>query len=1694
MLGSVNLGKTVIHKEISCVIYSTPPRTNHASLKQGKAASHVAKSLVFLAVSAALSGAAIASPSGGHTLNLTKYQNPGSVLQNFDQSYTAGEKSDEETVAKEAEGIVGMLVGTDDIMVKPSASAENFSASLTLNRNNVPASAYTVLVNRAPVTFTGSSTTISMTSVDGDAQADEDPDDAGSALLIHGERGDLDGSFHAADTTLVSFGTDTTTLKTTMKGAKAGSTNVLHLEGNSAVAFTGKTVNISAYTKSDAVAGAEHRGETPATGIGIVLEAYTGKDSAKTADTANIRTGKDTTLNISVTGTGTTTPTTDNIFQEGGAAFLSGIYAEGGELYAQGDVNIDVKAKGGTAIGTMLYARALDHSDLSKLNDKTWEFTDFGKTVSYDHTSTFEKSLTLYVHSDTGRAVGMILAGTCCNLEGINGKWEDEDGYTDNRTPNATTKVTVNDLTVNVMKGDANKFASDGILMVGTRVGGATELAVNGNATILADNALRTEYWVNDGVVGDGAVNAKVTVGENASLTLNGNVSGYAGDFVQNGGTVTVNAKDGKFFGGAVEVLGGKLMAENADWNVTKQSVLNGDVTLGNVSAQGNLLQVKGGKFAAKSLHLTSSTIENDADFTLFGNDDNESVLDSSTLKVKNLTLDGRNGKGIDDGAFIDVHEDSKLIVTGDLTLTDKTLLSGSAKTVHAQNLFLENGSWYYDQDLNETREFQVSDGVLVLRGGQLITSVDGKETDSTDKAARIESLLLKKSADAVFSDPVAAYIEAGTYDFKKGVTIADNGSEMRIKGDNTVVNIGALAVNGGNFVIGVDGDKVSDKPLVTVKTISIADGAKMELINGTLSTTTDQIFTNALAADGKTIDAGAQLYAGGEYDKLALTGGTLAFSDAFYNVLYAQSAANTLNEKSTTTLVFNGKRVDAPQGTVDIDKIGDSTDVVESNVTVKVDGTGETANIDKSFGVSRIEVADTIKDVLIKGVETAKKIIKLVGSGDASGELIGGSALENVAVGEHATLQLGQSGSSNNQGQISSALTVGENGTLAVAEGTYKLKDVTAKKGMVNVDAGKVTFKNLTADEGSINISDGASVAVENLKLQGDSQIVAGTNMSVTELVLDKTADAAHKITGAMTIDKLAATGDKDVTLNIGTEGENGARGDLTLKGDSLAGLRFFLDPAYVDGQTIADGSRLMFAGANIDGKVAVGQNSYVVLGGTDDSAVTAVFNEGKVTWGNADGAVLAAAYVAKPITINSTTGGLLVNGALTSSQDVMAGSVTFAANSALVADVTNVTNGTALITADIVSVAEGSKAVLVGTLRQGTTYRLTSNAAANLNWADNLVAGNALWKLTMNDDGTISTRLTDASVIFGSSMQGTALANAGMEADNEYVNKLLTDESGNIANLGNTAARFDAAMNAAGALTTFTTAYDRASDLRQIVREEAVKGEGNRLWARVTGGKTKLKGISTGGADLHTKTNAYGLVIGGEAGLSSLTLGAAFTAGTGDTKNSAVSGKDDFDFYGLSVYGTTTLGSVDVLADASVNVLKSDLTVGGVADVDTDVTTSVYSFGVQGQKTFALDVADITPFIGANIYHVRGGSYSNGHGAHVASSNATAVEFPIGAKVSKDFETAAGMKVAPAFSLAVVPTVGNRDIDSKVKFAGAQSTYNYTFTDDVKVRTKLGVDATSGNFNFGLQAGYEWGNEERSSASVEARLKYMF
>lgn len=449
----------------------------------------------------------------------------------------------------------------------------------------------------------------------------------------------------------------------------------------------------------------------------------------------------------------------------------------------------------------------------------------------------------------------------------------------------------------------------------------------------------------------------------------------------------------------------------------------------------------------------------------------------------------------------------------------------------------------------------------------------------------------------------------------------------------------------------------------------------------------------------------------------------------------------------------------------------------------------------------------------------------------------------------------------------------------------------------------------------------------------------------------------------------------------------------------------------------------------------------------------------------------------------------------------DPAAGSVTFAAGSVLVANVKNFKDGDTAITVDngaSITVAESSKAVVIA--EAGQTFQLTSDDEVNKNYwnkaGDTLISANKLVSFNVGTDGKISTEAEDAEDVFAGLMQGAALANAGAASDNEavksYAEALLTDTTGKKSN-AQIAREFDAAMNPAGTLGVFTTAKDRSTELRDAVRAHAGNGTANGLWVQVTGGKTKLKGISTGAQDLDLDTDAYGLAVGGEAAVQNITLGAAFMGGSGKTENDSVAGKDDFNYYGFSLYAKTQVQGIDLEGDLSAAWLKSDLTVGGAADVDTDTTTAVYSLGIQAKKTFNLGV-DVTPFIGMDVYHIKSDGFTTNHGVSIEDANATIVEFPIGAEVKKAFQTASGFSVAPSFSLAVVPTVGSKDIDSKVRFAGAESTYNYTFADDVKVRSQLGIEAQKDNFTLGLAAGYDWGNEERSAVSVQLHAKYAF
>ena len=130
-------------------------------------------------------------------------------------------------------------------------------------------------------------------------------------------------------------------------------------------------------------------------------------------------------------------------------------------------------------------------------------------------------------------------------------------------------------------------------------------------------------------------------------------------------------------------------------------------------------------------------------------------------------------------------------------------------------------------------------------------------------------------------------------------------------------------------------------------------------------------------------------------------------------------------------------------------------------------------------------------------------------------------------------------------------------------------------------------------------------------------------------------------------------------------------------------------------------------------------------------------------------------------------------------------------------------------------------------------------------------------------------------------------------------------------------------------------------------------------------------------------------------------------------------------------------------------------------------------------GLVTAAGAVMSVTPHVGIRYTNIDVDSYRG-----LDTGAMDVVEMPVGVKVAGNFETA-GWKVTPAVDFTVVPQVGDKQVDTVV---GAVDVIDNLYN------TTLGVSAEYGNFTFGLNYRYGFGNNDRKNNSVNANVRYMF
>lgn len=859
----------------------------------------------------------------------------------------------------------------------------------------------------------------------------------------------------------------------------------------------------------------------------------------------------------------------------------------------------------------------------------------------------------------------------------------------------------------------------------------------------------------------------------------------------------------------------------------------------------------------------------------------------------------------------------------------------------------------------------------------------------------------------------------------------------------------------------------------VKIKTLGLDAGRGLELLGSTL--TADRISTST----------GSHLTLNGTSAKLDLSGmsasglnladGSIRLSSGTLNVDASQlSEASTTGSASDYDKDFGStinKAFAIEKGNLDVQTGETGYTLSYADALTKLDSlsgakvtffgslvkeTGESSNSITGSDLGNLPDNAVLGDVTLKAEDNLHTVI--VGGG--SGAPVSGTATTVGNLGL-ATLDFTQFANSAATGDVTIKTTAGKELSL-VGDGNDFILSGDRNVSLI-IDSGTITLGHSSAQEGT-----GGTLKTDEVQITS-----SGSQLNLTNASLE---------TKSITIN--ASVSDATITV-----GNNAGKGSLVVTDSAtLNGALIFLDPVWTGTPTLAEASSYLTAVGTLDGKVVVGRNSYAAFGTTDAEKVQAALSESRLSWG--PDSVTALAYIGTPLTIQS--GALVVDGSLTSAP--VASSVTntkFANGSLLIVDAASVGNQTAITGAGSVTFGETAKLYLAGLTADQTSVTIFDSNAGDF-WSDNnLVASNVLFRLSGSGNTTVNVELQSASDVFGNLMQANAIADAGMRVNDSYVTALLENS---VLDPRSAAAQFDAAMNPMGALGTYTTAYDRATELREAVRDEAGSTTDPRLWVRMTGGKTKLDGISTGAQSLNLTTESFGVIVGGETSVSETTFGAAFAAGTGSTRNHNVSGKDSFNSYGLTGYIQREVGGVTLTADASATWISSELSIGGVADVSEDADTTVYSLGAEVKKSYDLSALTVSPFVGLDIYQVRSDSLTTKHGVRINDAKATAFEIPIGARAAMDFTTADGTNVKPSFSLAVVPTLGSKDIDVTSAFAGARSTMNFTFTDDVKVRSNLGITAEKKNVRFGLDLGYSWGNEERSAISANIKASYLF
>lgn len=552
------------------------------------------------------------------------------------------------------------------------------------------------------------------------------------------------------------------------------------------------------------------------------------------------------------------------------------------------------------------------------------------------------------------------------------------------------------------------------------------------------------------------------------------------------------------------------------------------------------------------------------------------------------------------------------------------------------------------------------------------------------------------------------------------------------------------------------------------------------------------------------------------------------------------------------------------------------------------------------------------------------------------------------------------------------------------------------------------------------------------------------------------------------------------------------------------------------IDGNVYAGGSAsdLTKGGSGYDQAKATVGNSTINLAGTE---VTGVIS-GKGVHGNDD------AYQDNEKVENSTlnligenTLSLVDNNG--SKESKVTGFNNVNAEAGSVTKVEGLDSKTALIDAAGTQVTvDGSAKLDINALAaDGTVYKVISNTDAydaawtNANMLYDRTKGyaagsnvaNGSYDITYKDLADLTEEEQDKAVNDfkdslgegGDNFEGTA---NGIIRNGENTNAGAKDFFGDYTK-GEGTSRDLAAMamigEAAGVTSnTIDVAGDMADNsvLRLSFTQDNITGEpevneDGAIWAKYIHNKHDLDGMASSFGSVDSSSDFDGATIGVDfAKKGKVQSGIAFSYGSGDSHGMGIN--NDFDMWGVSLYGNVKNDDTNVIADIGFSESDNELTGTAMGkDIKADRDVSVFTVGVRAEKLYTNGSTQIVPYTGLRYYNVDPDSYTAYYdGQKFGEYDADRQNIwtlPVGVSLRNETVTESGWRLTPKVDVAYIWAFGDTDNSFDLNTGSGVDTLDYTVMDSGSWLGSVGFEAGKDDWAFGVGYSYQKGSHEEAN-----------